>query len=76
MKKINKDLIILFLGLIIFFISMLLFVINACMNKNITFAWILFALIIVGILLLIFGIVLYLIHNKEKIKKYFNDILN
>ena len=73
-KKFKLEIILILVGLILFFVSMLGFVINACLNQNITLAWILFAIIMIGTLLFISGIILFLIRNKDKIKKYINEI--
>ena len=69
-KKINLFYLLLIIGLVVFFLSMLLFVVNALTSKNITFAWLLFAFIILGSGLILVSLILYLIKNKERIKQY------
>lgn len=74
-KKIKVEIIFIICGLILFFISMLSFIINACTIQNIILAWILFAIILVGCILFIAGIILFIIGNKDKIKKYLEEII-
>ena len=73
-KKIKKELILLIIGMMLFFLSMLSFVINACTIQNITLAWILFVLIMVACILVVWGFILFFINNKEKIRKYLDEI--
>ena len=73
-KKIKLEFILLISGMILFFISMLSFVINACTIQNVSLAWFLFALIILGSALVIWGMILFILHNKEKIRKYLDEI--
>ena len=73
-KKIKKELILLIIGMMLFFLSMLSFVINACTIQNITLAWILFILIMVACILVVWGFILFFINNKEKIRKYLDEI--
>jgi uncharacterized membrane protein len=51
------------------------FIINACTAQNITLAWILLIMILISCVLLVVGVVLFLINNKEKIKKYLKEII-
>lgn len=74
-KKINLHLLFLIIGLIVFFLSMLGFVINACTIQNIPLAWILFSFIILGSGLVLVGLIMYLIKNKEKIQNYLDELL-
>ena len=73
-KKIKLEYILIIIGLILFFLAMLSFVINACTSQNVTLAWILFVFIMLGSAIFIWGIILFLIHNKDKIKKYLDEI--
>ena len=75
-KKIKFELILIVVGLIIFFISMLSFIINACTIQNVVLAWVLFGVIMLACILFIWGIILFLLHNKEKIKNYLDEIIN
>jgi hypothetical protein len=54
---------------------MLGFVVNACTAQNITLAWILLIMILISCVLFVVGVVLFLINNKEKIKKYLKEII-
>ena len=74
-KKIKIDIILIVISLILFFISMLGFVVNACTAQNITLAWILLIMILISCVLFVVGVVLFLINNKEKIKKYLKEII-
>ena len=74
-KKIKFELVLTIVGLAIFFLSMLGFVIDALTIKNVTLAWILFAFIIVGSVIIMWGLILFLYKNKEKIKKYLDEII-
>ena len=74
-KKINLFYLLLIIGLIVFFLSMLLFVVNAMTGKNLTFAWLLFAFIILGSGLILVSLILFIIKNKERIKQYFDELL-
>ena len=74
-KKINLNLLFIIIGLVVFFIAMLGFVINACTIQNIALAWVIFAFIILGSGLVLLGLILYLIQNKEKITKYLDELL-
>jgi hypothetical protein len=51
------------------------FIINACTSQNISLAWFLLAFIILGSGLVLYGLILFIIHNKEKIKNYLNEII-
>ena len=73
-KKIKLEFILLIIGMMLFFLSMLSFVINACTIQNITLAWILFALIMIACVLVVWGLVLFVTNNKEKIRKYLDEI--
>ena len=73
-KKIKLELILIIVGIIIFFLSMLSFVINACTLQNISLAWFLFAFIILGSGLVLGGMILFIMHNKDKIKNYLDEI--
>ena len=73
-KKIKLEFILLIIGMMLFFLSMLSFVINACTIQNITLAWILFALIMIACVLVVWGLVLFVANNKEKIRKYLDEI--
>lgn len=74
-KKINIQLLLIIIGLILFSGSMIGFIINACTIQNIPLAWVLFAFIILGSGLLLFGLILYIYQNKDKIKKYLDEIM-
>ena len=74
-KKINIELILTIVGLVVFFIAMLGFIINACTIQNVSLAWLLFAFIILGSGLLLVGLILYIYKNKDKIKKYLDEIM-
>ena len=74
-KKIKIDIILIIISLILFFISMLSFIINACTIQNITFAWVLLIIILTSCVLFIIGVIIFLIKNKEKIKKYLKEII-
>ena len=54
---------------------MLGFVINACTIQKIPLAWILFSFIILGSGLVLVGLIMYLIKNKEKIQNYLDELL-
>ena len=73
-KKIKLEYILLVCGMLLFFLSMLSFVINACTIQNVSLAWFLFALIILGSALVLWGMILFIVHNKEKIRKYLDEI--
>ena len=74
-KKIKIDIILIIISLILFFISMVSFIINACTIQNITLAWILLIIILSSCILFVVGVILFLIKNKEKIKKYLKEII-
>lgn len=74
-KKIKIELILTIIGLAIFFIAMGGFIIDALTIKDVTIAWLLFAFIILGSGLTMWGLILYLYKNKDKIKQYLNDII-
>ena len=74
-KKIKTDIILIVIGLILFFISMFSFIINACTAQNITLAWILLIIILLSCILFVVGVILFLIKNKEKIRKYLKEII-
>ena len=73
-KKIKIELVLTIVGLLVFFLSMLGFVIDALTIRNVTLAWLLFAFIIIGSGLTMWGLILFLYKNKDKIKNYLNDI--
>ena len=58
------------LGLIFFVVGMAGVVIDACTVQNVTLAWVLFGVIIVGSTTLMCGLVLFLVYNKELINEY------
>ena len=74
-KKINLHLLLVVIGLVLFFLAMLGFVVNACTIQNIALAWVLFSFIILGSGLVLVGLIMYLIKNKEKIQKYLDELL-
>jgi hypothetical protein len=51
------------------------FIINACTAQNITLAWILLIIILLSCILFVVGVILFLIKNKEKIRKYLKEII-
>lgn len=73
-KKISIDKLLIIIGLVIFFIAIFGFVINACMNRNITLAWLLLGFIFLGSGAFLIGIIMFIAKNKDKIKKYLNEI--
>ena len=74
-KKIKIDFILIVISLILFFISIFGFIINACTIQNITLAWVLLIIILTSCVLFVVGVILFLIKNKEKIKKYLKEII-
>ena len=74
-KKIKIELLFIIIGIILFFLSMLSFVINACTTQNVSLAWFLLAFIILGSGLVLYGLILFLLHNKDKVKKYLDEII-
>ena len=74
-KKIKLELTFIIIGMILFFVSMLAFIINACTSQNLSLAWFLLAFIILGSGLVLYGLILFIIRNKDKIKNYLNDII-
>ena len=76
MKKNCKSYyIILLISVFIFFGSMFGFIVNACTSQDVTLAWVLFALIMIGSTLMIVGFIVLIVSNKERIKKYLNEII-
>ena len=75
-KKINYITILIVSGIILFGLSMLAFVVNACTIQNIAFAWVMLGLIFLGSGLLLIGLILLLFKNKDRIKKYLDEIMN
>lgn len=79
-KKRKIYLIMVFAGIALFFVSMISFIILAVSTEgnvtssDVSLAWFLFALIILGTLLSFIGVILYILLNKEKIKDYLNKI--
>ena len=73
-KKIRLEMLLIVLGLITFFISMIGFVIDAVTIQNVTLAWILTAFIILGSGMTLLGMILFIKKNKDKIKKYIEEI--
>ena len=73
-KKIRLEMLLIVLGLVTFFLSMVGFVIDAVTIKNVTLAWILTAFIILGSGMTLLGMILFIIKNKDKIKKYIEEI--
>lgn len=73
-KKISLDKLFIILGIISFIISMLGFIINACTSSNVTLAWILLGFIILGSGLFLVGVIMLIVQNKDKIKKYLEEI--
>ena len=67
-------------GVILFFLSMLTFIVLAVLKSDnitssvLTFAWILFALIVLSSLISLIGAVLYINLNKDNIKEYLKKI--
>ena len=73
-KKISLDKLLIIIGIVIFFISMIVFIINACTSRRVPLAWVLLAFIILGSGAFLIGIIILIIRNKEKIKKYLDEI--
>ena len=73
-KKINLDKIFIIIGILVFFIAMVGFTINACASQNITLAWFLLGFVFLGSGFFLVGVILLIIRNKEKIKKYLEEI--
>ena len=81
-KKRKRYLALVVSGIILFFVSMLAFIILAVLKADnikyfdLIFAWILFALIVLGSLLSFIGAILLINCNKDKIKEYLKKISN
>lgn len=73
-KKIRLEMLLIVLGLVTFFISIVGFVIDAVTIKNVALAWILTSFIILGSGMTLLGMILFIIKNKDKIKKYIEEI--
>ena len=73
-KKIKIELVLTIIGIAIFFIAMFGFIIDALTIQNVILAWFLFAFIILGVVLAMWGLILFVVKNKDKIKKYLDEI--
>lgn len=73
-KKTRIDIIFIIVGLVVFNLSIIGFVIDAVTTRNVVIGWILLAFIIAGSGMLLFGLIKYLLFNKDKIKKYLDEI--
>ena len=76
LMKVTSCKIIVFSGILLFSVSMFLFILNACTKMNITWAWVLFGLMILAFILFIVGSILYVKFDFERIKEYFRKIRN
>ena len=73
-KKSKPEILFIIIGLILFIIGMFGFVIDAVTVQNVIIAWIMFAVIMFGSTMMLCGLIYFIIRNKEKIKKYLNEI--
>ena len=74
-KKISLHLLLIIIGLIVFFLGMLSFIINACTTQNVSIAWLFFAFIILGSGSILTGLIMFLLKNKDNIKKYLDNLM-
>lgn len=75
-KKINIAYLLIIGGIVLFALSMLAFIINACTISNVPLAWVLLGLIFLGSGMLLVGLILIIFKNKDRIKKYLDEIIN
>lgn len=73
-KKSKPEIIFIVIGLVLFFIGMFGIIIDAVTLKNTVIAWIMVAIIMFGCTMTMVGLIYFVIKNKEKIKKYLNEI--
>lgn len=63
-------------GVIVLFLATAGFILDAMTIQNVLIAWILFGIILFGIIALVAGMVLYILFNKNKIAAFFKKIAN